>query len=265
MPRQVSLIQVVVTGATGKMSRETIAAVQGQPDMRLAGLVSRQAATAPAPVPGVPWSATLDPLLDDLHPDVVVDFSSAASAVSYARTALGRGVAFVSGTTGLQPGDLEEIERLAGERGVGAVIAPNFAVGAVLLVHLSTLVARHFDWAELIELHHEQKADAPSGTALQTAQAMVAARGSEFHETIVLKQTVPGTRGGSVGGVHVHSVRLPGLMAHQEVLFGGLGQTLTLRHDTTGRLCYMPGVMLAIRSAVEKPAYVFGLAKLLGL
>lgn len=265
MPRRGSVIQVVVTGATGKMSRETIAAVQGQPDMRLAGLVSRQAGAVPAPVSGVPWSASLETLLDDLHPDVVVDFSSAASAVAYARAALRRGVAFVSGTTGLQPGDLEEIERLAAEGRAGAVVAPNFAVGAVLLVHLASLVSRHFDWAEIIELHHEQKADAPSGTALQTAQAMVAARGSDFEETVVHKQTVPGTRGGSIGGIHLHSVRLPGLMAHQEVIFGGLGQTLTLRHDTTGRLCYMPGVMLAIRAAVEKPGYVFGLAKLLGL
>lgn len=265
MPRQGSPIRVVVTGATGKMSRETIAAVQDQPDMRLAGLVSRQAASTAAPLPGVAWSAALGPLLDDLHPDVVVDFSSAASAAAYARAALGRGIAFVSGTTGLPPGDLEEIERLAGERGAGAIIAPNFAIGAVLLVHLATLAAKHFEWAEIIELHHEHKADAPSGTALQTAQAMVAARGADFEETVVHKQTVPGSRGGAVGGVHLHSVRLPGLMAHQEVIFGGLGQTLTLRHDTTGRLCYMPGVMLAIRSAVQEPRYVFGLAGVLGL
>lgn len=260
-------LDVVVTGATGKMSRETIAAVRTQPGLRLTGLVSQSGAYATNSLVAdtVPVSPSIDDLLNIAHAHVVVDFSSPVAAPAYARAALSRGVAFVSGTTGLAAADLQTIASMAESGRVGAIIAPNFAIGAVLLVHISRLASKHFDWAEIVELHHEQKADAPSGTALQTAEAMLAARGSDFHETVVHKQTLPGTRGGALGGIHLHSVRLQGLMAHQEVIFGGLGQTLTVRHDTTGRACYMPGVLLAIRYAASHPGYVYGLASMLGL
>ncbi len=259
-----SPLSVIVTGATGKMARETIAAVQGQPDMRLVGLVSTKGPEIGG-APGVPVASSLQPLLDVHHPDVVIDFSNPAVAPAYAKDAISRRIAFVTGTTGFTQDDLDMLRSLADRHATGVVNAPNFAIGVVLMVHLARLASKHFDWAEIIELHHEQKADAPSGTALQTAREMREARGRDFQETDVHKQLLPGTRGGSIGGVHVHSVRLQGLMAHQEVLFGGLGQTLSLRHDTTGRACYMPGVLLAVRHAVAHPGYVFGLGPLLGL
>jgi 4-hydroxy-tetrahydrodipicolinate reductase len=148
---------------------------------------------------------------------------------------------------------------------IGCVVAPNFAIGAVLAAHFAAIAAKHFAWAEVIELHHERKADAPSGTALATARAMAAARGEPFQQTDVTKQTLPGTRGGEVDGVHVHSVRLPGLVAHQEILFGGQGELLTIRHDSMQRSSFMPGVLLAVKHAVKTPGYTFGLGPLLGL
>jgi 4-hydroxy-tetrahydrodipicolinate reductase len=183
----------------------------------------------------------------------------------HGRAALSQGVAFVTGTTGFSAEDLAALRQLAQESQTGCIVAPNFAIGAVLAGHFATIAARHFAWAEVIELHHERKADAPSGTALATARAIVAARGEPFEQTEVTKQTLPGTRGGDVDGVHVHSVRLPGFVAHQEILFGGQGEVLTIRHDSTHRNSFMPGVLLAIKHAVAHPGYVFGLAPLLGL
>jgi len=144
------------------------------------------------------------------------------------------------------------------------VVAPNFALGAVLMTHLAKVAARYLDYAEIIELHHLQKADAPSGTALATARAMAAARGKPFLQPSAPEKTSD-SRGEPVEGVAIHSVRLPGLMAHQEVIMGGAGQTLSIRHDTTGRECYMPGVMLAIREVVKRKGLIYGLDTLLGL
>ena len=146
----------------------------------------------------------------------------------------------------------------------GAVVASNFALGAVLMMHLAKIAAKHLDYAEIIELHHHQKADAPSGTALSTARAMAAARGKPFLQPLEQGKT-PDSRGKQVEGVAVHSVRLPGLMAHQEVLLGGPGQTLSIRHDTVSRECFIPGVMLAIKEVVNRKGLIYGLDTLLGL
>jgi len=213
----------------------------------------------------VPAAGDLAPLLDMARPACVVDFTNAEAGMRYGRSALSRGVAFVTGTTGFSAEELAELRELAEQGNTGGVVAPNFAIGAVLAGHFAAIAAKHFAWAEIIELHHERKADTPSGTALATARAMVAARGEPFQQTEVTKQTLPGTRGGEVDGVHVHSVRLPGLVAHQEILFGGQGEVLTIRHDSTHRNSFMPGVLLAIRHAVAQPGYVYGLGSLLGL
>jgi 4-hydroxy-tetrahydrodipicolinate reductase len=168
----------------------------------------------------------------------------------------------VIGTTGLTKEDLNEIDRLATAHKVGAVVAPNFALGAVLMIHLAKIAAKYLDYAEIIELHHHLKADAPSGTALATARAMAVARGKPF-----LQPTGKATesRGQQVEGATIHSVRLPGLMAHQEVILGGPGQTVSIRHDTINRECYMPGVMLAIKEVVKHRGLIYGLDTLLGL
>jgi len=142
-------------------------------------------------------------------------------------------------------------------------IAANFAIGAVLMMHFAAQAARFFDNAEIIELHHDQKVDAPSGTAKTTAELMRAARKDPFVHPLTEKETVPGTRGGELGGIAIHSVRLPGLVAHQEVIFGGLGQTLTIRHDSTGRDSFMPGVIAATRAVMGIDHLVVGLDELL--
>jgi len=144
------------------------------------------------------------------------------------------------------------------------VVAPNFAIGAALMIHFAKLAAKYLDYAEIIELHHHQKVDAPSGTALSTAKAMAQARGKLFYRPSEPKG-VSGSRGEQVEGINIHSVRLPGLMAHQEVILGTAGQTLSIRHDTINRECFMPGIMLAIKEVVKHQGLVYGLDALLGL
>jgi 4-hydroxy-tetrahydrodipicolinate reductase len=145
------------------------------------------------------------------------------------------------------------------------VIAPNFALGAVLMQHMAKTAARFYENAEIIELHHDQKVDAPSSTALASAKGMVQARGKPFTRAPTQQENLPGTRGGETGGVTIHSVRLPGLVAHQEIIFGGPGETLRIRHDSLGRESFMPGVMLAVRHVMTHPGLVVGLDRLVGL
>ncbi len=214
---------------------------------------------------GLPLYRDAGACLDSLEPAVVVDFTNAAWTPQLAKAALARRVNLVIGTTGLSPAFLEELGQEAAAKKLGVVVAPNFAIGAVLLMHFARQAARFFDHAEIIELHHAGKVDAPSGTAKTTADQMVAARGEPFARVEAETQIVPHTRGGEVGGVTIHSVRLPGLVAHQEVLLGGLGQTLTLRHDSTGRDSFMPGVLAAVKAVGEADGLVLGLDELFGL
>jgi len=180
------------------------------------------------------------------------------------RVAAECGVNLVIGTTGLSPDDIAEIDRLSTTRKVGVVVAPNFALGAVIMMHLSRIVAKYMDYAEIIELHHDKKVDAPSGTALNTASEMAKSRGKPFLQPAT-KEERPESRGQQAEGITLHSVRLPGLLAHQEVLFGGPGQTLSIRHDTISRECFMPGVLMAIREVVKRKGLIYGLDNLLGL
>jgi 4-hydroxy-tetrahydrodipicolinate reductase len=174
-------------------------------------------------------------------------------------------VRLVIGTTGLSDAWLAELERGCRERGVGAVVAPNYAIGAVLMVHLAKIAGRFFDAAEIIELHHDRKVDAPSGTALSTAREILEARGRPFERNVPEQETLPGARGAALDGITIHSVRLPGLSSHQEVIFGGLAQTLSIRHDTTGRESYIPGVLLAARAVLQRKELVRSLEALFGL
>jgi 4-hydroxy-tetrahydrodipicolinate reductase len=263
-----STIRVVVSG-TGKMGREVLTAVCREPDLQPVGVLEKLSAEEFASLPDgsglVPLDRDPQVLFGRCRPDVVIDFTNAEWAPTVARAALEAGARLVVGTTGLSDDFLRELETTCKNKGLGAVVAPNFAIGAVLLMHLSKITARHFDYAEVIELHHEQKVDAPSGTALTTAREMLAARGRPFQQNVPQKETLPGTRGGSLDGVSVHSVRLPGLVAHQEVIFGGQGQTLSIRHDSTGRESFIPGILLAVREVMNRSELVRGLDKLIGL
>lgn len=262
-------IKVVVHGALGKMGREVLQGLCRDDDVEPVGAVDKAATGDYLPLPDgsglIPLSSALNPILLRTSPRVLVDFSQVDAVLPACRIAIGQGVNLVIGTTGLTQRHLQEIEELARGHGVGAVVAPNFALGAVLLMQLARKAAPYFDYAEIIELHHHQKADAPSGTALATARGMAEARGRPFLRPQTQKETLPGTRGGELEGVTIHSVRLEGLLAHQEVIFGGPGQTLSLRHDTVSRECYLPGILLAVKRVAEIKGLVYGLESLLSL
>lgn len=259
-------IKVAVYGALGRMGQTLVDALCREPDMQLVGAVDIKAAKDKLSLPDgsgtVPLSSKLEDILSATHPEVVVDFSTASAVMPAVRSSAEHGVNLVIGTTGMSAEEVKEIDRLAKAKGVGIMIAPNFALGAVLMTHLAKLAGKYFDFAEIIELHHHLKADSPSGTALSTARAMAKAKGKPFSTP---EGKASAGRGEQVEGISIHSVRLPGLMAHQEVLLGGAGQTLKIRHDTIGRECYMPGVMLAIRGIIKHKGLIYGLETLLGL
>jgi len=260
-------IRVVVSGASGKMGREIVNSLSQEPDIQIVGATELKVPADSLPLPNgstVPFSTDLESIIAKCKPQVIVDFTTAKAVMPMVRTAAKHGVNVVIGTTGITPDDIKEIESLANAQGVGAVVAPNFALGAVMMIHLAKIAAKYFDYAEIIELHHHRKADAPSGTALSTARAMAQAKGKSLSQSA--EQAKPAdSRGGQVEGIAIHSVRLPGLLAHQEVLFGMSGQTLSIRHDTISRECYMPGIILAVKEVIKRKGLIYGLDKLLGL
>jgi len=262
-----SQIKVLVHGAAGRVGQEVIKAVCQEPEMKLVGAVDLKVSGDSLALPDgagkVPFSVDFAAMLDSCEPDVVVDFTIAKASMPAVRTAAKRGVNLVIGTTGFSAQELEEMQKLAEANEVGIVAAPNFALGAVLMMHLAKIAGKFIDHAEIIELHHDRKLDAPSGTSLLTARAMAEARGKPFLPPAAGEPT--SSRGQTVEGINIHSVRMPGLMAHQEVIFGASGQTLSIRHDTINRECYMPGVMLAIKAVVKQKGFIYGLDKLLGL
>ncbi len=261
-------IRVVVHGALGRVGREVVNALCQESEMQVVGAVDLKASEAYLPLPDgsgeVPISNDLNDILNKCQTDVLVDFSIAQAAMPAARIAAKQGINLVIGTTGLTTDNINEMERLSKDNKIGIVVAPNFALGAVLMIHLSRIAAKYMDYAEVIELHHHLKADSPSGTALMTAKAMAEARGKPFvRPPEPVKKS--SSRGEEVEGVAIHSVRLPGLMAHQEVILGAAGQTLSIRHDTISRECYMPGVIFAIKEVVKRQGLIYGLDTLLNL
>lgn len=253
------MIRVAVLGATGKMGRLVCAAVADDPDIELVGAVNPK--SAGQMVLGIRVEDRIE-ALGDAGVEVAVDFTQPDAVIGNLRWLIDQGINGVVGTTGIGPNRLDEIRGwLRGQPEVGVIVAPNFSVGAVVGQRLAEEAARYFPAAEVIELHHDQKLDAPSGTAAATARRIAAARQEAWRGP-------PGGesfRGGEVEGVPVHSVRLPGLVAHQEVIFGAQGQTLTIRHDAPDRSCYLPGVLLAIKEVAKRPGLTVGLEPLLGL
>lgn len=262
-------IRVVINGALGRMGQEITKAVVCDPGLRAVGAVEKEVTQQYLPLTEapelIPLSADLDSLLKSRDADVVVDFTNAEVAMAAARTAIKQKVNVVIGTTGLSEENLSEIEKLCQTYKVGAIVAPNFSMGAALMVHLSRLVARFFSHAEIVEMHHDKKADAPSGTAIATAKAMSRARGKPFLHPQVAHQVLNNTRGGEIDGIAIHSMRLPGFVAGQEVVFSGAGETLSLRHTVISRECYVPGVILAIKEVTKRKGLTFGLDALLEL
>ncbi len=261
-------IKVVVQGALGRVGREVVNAVCREPETQVVGAVELQVSENYLSLPDgsgtVPFSSDLEHIITTCQPDVLVDFTIAQAVLPAVRIAAKQGVNLVIGTTGLTADELSEIEQLSMSHEVGAVVAPNFALGAILMIYLAKIAAKYLDYAEIIELHHHLKVDSPSGTSLSTAKAMVESRGKPFSQPPQQEKTSD-SRGEQVDGVAIHSVRLPGLMAHQEVILGALGQTLSIRHDTINRECYIPGMILAVKEVVKRQGLIYGLDAVLNL
>ena len=256
-----------MVGAGGRMGQQVCQAVSEAADLELV------AAIDPAHVGGDACGRTIVGevnALADLGAEVVVDFTIAEAVRHNVRHYALLGVHAVIGTSGLSDGDLADMKARFSGSGANAVVVPNFAIGAVLLLHLCRIAAPHMDGVEIIELHHDAKRDAPSGTAMHTAAAIASARRDAGSGPLPAEPTtdfvLPGARGAEApGGVHVHSVRLPGLVAHEEVIFGAPGQSLSIRHDSYDRSSFMLGVLLAVRAVAGRPGLTVGLEALLGL
>lgn len=258
---------VMVCGTTGKMGREVVKAVTKDPELTLIGGIDPSAAgedlgfAAGIDKLGIQIDASLTDALTKRKPDVIVDFTTPAIIFENAKTVLEAGVHMVIGTTGLTAEQRAELATICERTGANCLVAPNFSLGAVMLMKTAAELAPYFPDVEIIELHHNHKYDAPSGTAVLTAKLI-----NEAKEAAQVKasedktrESLPGARGAKVDDVTIHSVRLPGYVAHQEVLFGGYDETLTLRHDSLSRLSFMPGVVLACKKIKEKKGLVYGL------
>jgi len=262
-------VGVLVHGALGKMGQEVLRALCRDPELEAVAGVDIKGEGEELLLPdgsrSIPLSADLESILSRYHPDVLVDFTTAEATMPAVRMAVKHNVRLVIGTTGLSAADFDEITSLCQSQRIGAVVAPNFSLAAIVMIHLAKMAARFFDHAEIIEMHHEQKVDAPSGTALATAREMVKSRGKAFIHASTRDERIASCRGSEFEGIALHSVRLPGMLAHQEIILGALGQTLRIRLDQISREAFMPCVVLAIKKVPELNEAVFGLNKLLGL
>jgi len=245
------MIRVGVLGARGRMGSEVVRAVDAAKDMEVVSAIDAD-----------------DPLsaLVDAGVQVVVDFTHPDVVMGNLAFCIDAGIHCVVGTSGFDNAKLAEVEALLADRpSVGVLVAPNFGIGAVLLMRFSEIAARYYESAEIIELHHPRKADAPSGTAAHTARLIAAARSGMDPMPDATTQEEPGARGAVVDGVRVHSLRISGMIAHQEVVFGGESETLTIRQDSLHRTSFMPGVVLGVREIVGRPGLAVGLDKYLDL
>ena len=270
-----STIPVVVNGACGKMGREVIKAVAAAEDMTLVAAIDKNPAVLGEDIGEIAGCGPVEiPVTPDLEAALVqaqsegfaamIDFTHPSTIYNSVRAAIAYGVRPVVGTTGLTEAQIKDLAEFAEKASIGCLIIPNFAIGVVLMQQAAQQAAQYFEHVEIIELHHNQKADAPSGTAIQTAQ-MLSAPDKTFNPAQVEEtEHLTGARGSSTDdGIRIHSVRLPGLIAHQEVIFGSPGQIYTLRHDTSDRACYMPGVLLAVRRVMPLKSLIYGLDKIL--
>ena len=241
-------IRVLVNGALGRMGQEAVQSLRADSRFEVVGTCGR--------------SDDLFAAIKGSQADVAVDFTNAGVVFDNSQKILAAGARPVIGTSGLMPPQIEQLKSMAQAKNLGGIIAPNCSLGAILMIKYATQWIKYFPEAEIIELHHEGKLDAPSGTALRTAQTMAALR-DKVPEPRPEHILVKGARGANVEGIHVHSIRLPGLVAHQEIIFGGLDETLTVRHDSLNRRCFMPGVLLACEKVMGLTELVYGLENII--
>ena len=250
-------IKVGVCGACGRMGQEVVKAVNADKELELVAKIDICDCKD--------VYNSIEEASKNQQIDVMVDFTQPKVIFKNAKKCLSLGIRPVIGTTGLSDEQIEEIKNLTEEKNLSCLIAPNFSTGAVLMMMFAAQAAKYFDNSEIIEFHHNQKKDAPSGTAVKTAKMMSEAKASFANGNCAETELIKGSRGGtSYSDIHIHSVRMPGFMASQEVIFGSLGQTLKITHDSTDRTCYMPGIMMAIKHVIShKNDFVYGLDNIL--
>ncbi|MFG6118437.1 MULTISPECIES: 4-hydroxy-tetrahydrodipicolinate reductase [Thalassobacillus] len=262
-------IKVIVAGPRGKMGSAALRMIDRSDNLQLAACVDRKyGGSQIKDIEGLPaFEAKIyeDPevCLNEVEADVFIDLTTPEYGYKHTKLSLEHGVRPVVGTTGFTKDQLEELTEMAERKQLGAVIAPNFAIGAVLMMQFSKWAAKHFPDVEIIERHHDQKLDAPSGTAVKTAELIQEEREAKQQGHPDEKETMEGARGADSEGLKIHSVRLPGLVAHQEVMFGGLGETLTIKHDSINRDSFMTGVKLSVERVMEMDVLAYGLENLL--
>ncbi|NCU16397.1 4-hydroxy-tetrahydrodipicolinate reductase [Pallidibacillus pasinlerensis] len=263
-------IKVIISGPRGRMGKEAVKMVSNNENFQLVGVVDRinegkKLSEVDNEFNNIDCLVYTDikHCIKDTQPDCLVELSVPQAAFEHIKTALAYNVRPVVGTTGLNQEELDELETIANDGNIGCIIAPNFAIGAVLMMKFSQMAAKYFQDIEIIEMHHDQKLDAPSGTAIKTAQLIeeVRAPKKQGHPDEIEK--MPGARGADMSGMHIHSVRLPGLIAHQTVMLGGQGETLTIRHDSYNRTSFMTGVKLSIETVMKLDRFVYGLENIL--
>ncbi len=248
------MIKVAVCGAYGKMGREVCQAVEQDPSMKLVAKIDLQGSNC----------KTIEEARSSTEIDVLIDFTQPKSIYDNAKYCIKNGIKIVVGTTGLKDDEIEYLKKISYDYKTGCLIAPNFSTGAVLMMMFSKMAAKYFDNAEIIELHHNQKKDAPSGTAIKTALMMSQVKETFQKGNCAETETIQGARGGgSYSDIRIHSVRMPGYIASQEVIFGSSGQIFKIRHDSMDRKCYMDGVLMAVKHVVDKNDFVYGLENIM--
>lgn len=263
-------VKIVIAGPRGRMGSEAVKMVTNTEHFELVAVVDHKYEGHMLSdldgfhsIKNVPMYSTIEKSLQSVECDVLIDLTTPEVGMHHAKTALQNNVRPVVGTTGFTKADLEELEQICKDKKLGCIIAPNFALGAVLMMKFSQMAAKYFNDIEIIELHHDQKLDAPSGTAVKTAEMMSAVREFKEQGHPDEKETISGARGAEFNGMHIHSVRLPGLIAHQQVLFGSDGQTLSIRHDSYNRASFMSGVKIAVETVMQQDVFVYGLENIL--
>ncbi len=258
------MIKVLVNGALGRMGGEVVKQVCAEKEMELVGVsdIFSKPLTLPDGSTMTTYSDTVA-AVKATKPDVMVDFTRPDVVMVTLRKVLPLGVRCVVGTTGFTPHSLEEVDQLAHKHDTAVLVAPNFSLGAVVMIKLAAEAAKYFPNVEIIEKHHDKKLDAPSGTAILTAQKIAEVRGYLRQGHVNEIETLRNVRGGDMQGMRIHSVRLPGYVASQEVIFGGQGETLRICNDPVSRECYMPGVVLGCKRILDKKGLIYGLDKLL--
>lgn len=263
-------IRVAIAGARGKMGSAAVEAIKNAPDMEFVAALDYKyeahyitGSGVTKQPPGTKMYTSLAALNEEQYPDVLLDLTRPEVVFKNIQKAMSLNIRTVVGTSGLERGEIHSLQQLSKEKSISCVLAPNFSIGAVLMMKFATQAARYLPDVEIIEMHHDAKVDAPSGTAMKTANMISAVRTPHLQGSPNEQVHEQGARGADVEGMKIHSVRLPGLLAHQQVLLGGEGQLLTLQHDSFDRKSFMPGVLLAIRESMQSSNFINGLEQLI--